>query len=180
MCPFVLLILQQNTFTIPMYLMPIQGVDVVLGMSWLRTLGTVTSDFSVPSVTFTHNSSQLTLTGHSHPSPTPLTHHQLNRDLTTNSLAYAYSILYISPQYHQYPDSFLAIQHLEASLTSLTHPNPAIQNLLNQFTEVFATLQGLPPQRPHDHYIHLLPNSSPSTSNPTDVHIATKRSWHTS
>lgn len=117
-------------------------------------------------MTFIQNASQLTLTGHSYPSPIPLTHDQLSHDLTTNSPAYAYSILYVPAQPHLITDTYLTIIPTDDSPTLLNHTNPDLHHLLHQFSEVFATPRGLPPPRPHDHHIHLLPNSQPVNIKP--------------
>jgi len=52
--PSVQISLQTTLFTIPFYLLPIEGVDVVLGIEWLRTLGPIQADFAIPSIAFTH------------------------------------------------------------------------------------------------------------------------------
>lgn len=48
LCPKVPITLQGKLFLIPFYLIPIEGVDVVLGMEWLRTLGPLMANFSIP------------------------------------------------------------------------------------------------------------------------------------
>jgi len=53
-CPLLNISLQTSTFTIHFYLLPIEGADVVLGIEWLRTLGPIQADFSIPSIAFTH------------------------------------------------------------------------------------------------------------------------------
>ncbi|KAL4555486.1 hypothetical protein LXL04_038106 [Taraxacum kok-saghyz] len=44
--------LDHTIFTVPLFILPIEGADLVLGMAWLRTLGTVVADFSIPQMTF--------------------------------------------------------------------------------------------------------------------------------
>jgi len=53
-CPSINIALQNTTFIIPLYLLPIEGVYVILGIDWLRTLGSTTTNFSIPNITFTH------------------------------------------------------------------------------------------------------------------------------
>jgi len=43
---------------------------------------------------------------------------------------------------------------------------PLLDRLLEQFEPVFAEPQGLPPMRPYDHRIHLLPGTAPVTIRP--------------
>ena len=46
-CPHTPITLQSHIFTLPFYLFPIEGADVILGMAWLRTLDLINADFSV-------------------------------------------------------------------------------------------------------------------------------------
>ncbi|XP_076922178.1 uncharacterized protein LOC143583878 [Bidens hawaiensis] len=62
-CPEVPIQLQKANFIIPFFIFPVQGADVVLGISWLRTLGSITADFSVPNISFVQNGSHTTLRG---------------------------------------------------------------------------------------------------------------------
>ncbi|XP_058757457.1 uncharacterized protein LOC131630720 [Vicia villosa] len=112
-CNNVPLVLQKTTFKLPFYLLPIEGADVVLGMAWLRTLGPIQADFSIPSLTFTHETHHITLKGDSNTHPIPTTFHQLKHLIHTNS-----------------------------------------------------PIDGLPPPRPHDHHIPLLPNTPPINVKP--------------
>jgi len=60
-CPSVNISIQDSLFTIPLYPLPIEGVDVVLGVEWLRTLGPIKADFSIPSIVFTYQNHPITL-----------------------------------------------------------------------------------------------------------------------
>ncbi|GJZ14892.1 ty3-gypsy retrotransposon protein [Tanacetum coccineum] len=60
-CSDVTLQLQKTKFTIPFFVLPIEGADVVLGISWLGALGTITADFSVPQISFVKDGNQCTL-----------------------------------------------------------------------------------------------------------------------
>jgi len=62
-CKEVSITLQGHDFTILFYLLPIKRVNVVIGMQWLRTLGTVTANFAVPQITFSHLQKSITLHG---------------------------------------------------------------------------------------------------------------------
>lgn len=50
LCPQVPITLQDHLLYIPFYLLPIEGADVVLGMKWLRILGPLLADFSIPKI----------------------------------------------------------------------------------------------------------------------------------
>ncbi|KAF1884463.1 hypothetical protein Lal_00028340 [Lupinus albus] len=70
LCKETIINLQYQLFNILFYLLPIQGADIVLGIKWLSTLGLVTSDFSVSSMTFNHDHKTITLTGQQSNQPT--------------------------------------------------------------------------------------------------------------
>lgn len=48
------LTLQNSPFTIPFFVLPIEGVDIVLGMTWLGSLGPILADFSIPCLCNNH------------------------------------------------------------------------------------------------------------------------------
>lgn len=54
-CPDVKVTLVDQIFTIPFYILPMHGTDLVLGMQWLQTIGVFLSDYSIPSIQFTYN-----------------------------------------------------------------------------------------------------------------------------
>nr|KYP38859.1 hypothetical protein KK1_039872 [Cajanus cajan] len=56
---------QTHSFEVPLFVLPIEGADVVLGLAWLQTLGPVQADFSVPNFTFYHQGRQVTFEGDS-------------------------------------------------------------------------------------------------------------------
>ncbi|KAL0423039.1 UNVERIFIED_CONTAM: Retrovirus-related Pol polyprotein from transposon.6 [Sesamum radiatum] len=64
------LVLQTHKFSVSLYVIPIFGANIVLGVQWLSSLGTFVSDFSVPSMQFSYGDTWATLTGS--PSSTPL------------------------------------------------------------------------------------------------------------
>lgn len=48
-----------------------------------------------------------------------------------------------------------------------THPVPSeMQQLLSKFSDIFQESQTLPPRRPFDHAIHLIPGAAPVNSGP--------------
>ncbi|KAJ0585747.1 putative nucleotidyltransferase, Ribonuclease H [Helianthus annuus] len=150
-CPEVTLILAKHPFHIPLFVLPIEGADIVLGMAWLSSLGKIMADFSVPSISFTHQGNSITLTGEPISSPASSTniHHLLHKD----AIASMHTLIF---------------QHEPDTPTLITppHPNPNIQTLLQTFSHVFQTPSILPPPRQHDHHIHLHPNSQPVNVRP--------------
>jgi len=57
----------------------------------------------------------------------------------------------------------------ESNGTESTVLTPEIQNLLDQFSEVFDTPAGLPPRRRYDHHIPLIPGARPVSMRPYRV-----------
>jgi len=72
-CPDVLISLQNTLFYIPLYLLPIEGADVVLGMEWLQNLGLISADFSIPSISSLDDNHTITLKGDPPKQPDPST-----------------------------------------------------------------------------------------------------------
>nr|KYP65721.1 hypothetical protein KK1_011983 [Cajanus cajan] len=81
-CPHVDLTIQSHKFTIPCYLLSIAGADLVLGIAWLQTLGSIVSNFSVPCMTFTHDHTLITLLESTNLPPTQLPTHNFSTSYT--------------------------------------------------------------------------------------------------
>ena len=152
LCPNVSVFIQHHSFSIPFYLIPIEGVDMVLGMDWLRFLGPLQADFSIPHLSFNHKGFPITLHGttkllHTHASP-----NHICQLLHNNAVA---SIHLLTFQSHH---------------PTIHCPNPSsqldINQLLQKYTTIFSRPHGLPPHRPHNHHIPLLPQSSPVNIKP--------------
>jgi len=156
-CPLVDISLQTSTFTIPFYLLPIEGADVVLGIEWLRTLGPIHTGFSIPYIAFTHQNQKITLQD-AHPSTTTsTTYHQLCQYLSTNSIASLHLLLIDNNPIPPVTLDF-DLQNPSSPLYSLPFP---IQSILLQKKTIFQKPQGLPPPRPHEHHIPLLLHTPP-------------------
>ncbi|XP_019423050.1 PREDICTED: uncharacterized protein LOC109332520 [Lupinus angustifolius] len=156
LCDATPITLQQQQFLIPFYLLPIKGADVVLGIDWLQTLGPIVSDFSVPSMQFNVGQTIVTLKGEPSQGPQPSTLHQFTRLLQTDGIAIYHAI------------TILPTDTISSSpLPNCSHDtDPQIQTVLQTFDSIFQTPTTLPPHRPHDHHIPLLPNSSPVNIKP--------------
>lgn len=108
---------------------------------------------------FYHNGSLITLTGSVFPSLALATFPQLNRIISTNSVATFHAIFMILYT----PSPNLANPH-DLSPEDLDHINslhPDLAEILHNYSHVFTLPPGLPPNRPHDHHIHLIPDSTP-------------------
>ncbi|XP_058726191.1 uncharacterized protein LOC131597514 [Vicia villosa] len=163
LCPAVPITLQNTVFSIPFHLLPIEGADVVLGMEWLRTLGPLITDFSIPKISFTFNNNEITISGDPKPIPSHSSYNQFCQLLHSDSIASLHLLIYQpTPENFLSPDppNFHSLDTLPSSL-----PKP-ISNLLKSFSSIFQKPQGLPPPRPHDHRIPILPNTTPVNVKP--------------
>ncbi|XP_058742588.1 uncharacterized protein LOC131615102 [Vicia villosa] len=160
-CNNVQILLQNKPFTLPFYLLPIEGADIVLGMAWLRTLGPIQADFSIPSLTFQHQNTPLTLTGDPNSTPINTSFHQLRQLIHTDAIA-SFHLLIMEPIQNTSPTTKLPAS---APPNQTLLPTP-LTRLLTKFQSIFQQPKGLPPPRPHDHHINLLPNTPPINVKP--------------
>ncbi|KAL0355083.1 UNVERIFIED_CONTAM: Retrovirus-related Pol polyprotein from transposon.6 [Sesamum radiatum] len=155
-CAEVPITLQSHKFSISLYLFPIHGADVLLGVQWLSTLGPFLSDYSVPSIQFYHNGGLITLSGNRSVTPHFASFAHIQRFLHTNSIEALY-YLSIQPAPTTHPQ--------RPTVTLDSYP-PDLSALLHTFHHLFQLPQNLPPPRPQDHHIHLLPHHSPVNIKP--------------
>ena len=72
-CTAVPLSLQGHTFEVDLYVLPVHGPDVLLGVQWLQTLGQVSHDYANLKMEFSWDGQQISLHGdHQSPPPNPL------------------------------------------------------------------------------------------------------------
>lgn len=130
-------------------------------MAWLRTLGPLQADFSIPSITFQHNHESITLRGDPNPHPTKFTFHQICHLMHTNSVA-SFHLLSIEPVKH----SPMPNDSSQTTASTTSQFQPEIQNLLTHYPTMFQPPHNLPPSQAHDHRIPLLPNTPPVNAKP--------------
>ena len=151
-CEAVPISIQDIEFTVELYVLPIVGANVVLGVQWLKTLGPILTDYNSLYMQFFYQNSLVKLKGESEEKLGLLNHHQLCR------------------LYHtQEPVSYFHITVLTEPHTSPSTPPPfpqPIQDLLQKFSALFQEPQGLPPVRDTNHHIHLIPQSTPVNMRP--------------
>lgn len=140
---------QGETFTTSMKVLELGAYDAILGMDWLKEHSPMLTDWNNHTLTFDHQGKLVTLTG-IQTSVAPVTElpaAQLAKWIKGNDI---WALALFSP------DSEVSVH---------TNP-PEIQQVLQQFADVFDTPKGLPPERPYDHAIPLTPDAVPFNSRP--------------
>ncbi|KAJ0895862.1 putative nucleotidyltransferase, Ribonuclease H [Helianthus annuus] len=152
-CPSVMITLQEASFTIPVFILPVEGADIILGLAWLRTLGPVLADFSIPQLTFNVGPKAITLRGE-HTSA-QVSSSSLHTLISKNSVASLHALYFhvTTPSQTSPP-------------INLTHNDPTIQQLLQTYDHIFQIPTQLPPNRSQDHHIPTLPMSKPINVRP--------------
>jgi len=136
LCPNVSVFIQHHNFSIPFYLIPIEGTDMVIGMDWLRSLGPLQDYFSIPHISFNHKGFSITLHDiykflHNHASPNHIC--QLLHNNIVASIHLTFQPHYPTVHYSNSPPS---------------PPHPDITQLLQRYTTIFSRPHGLPPHDP--------------------------------
>lgn len=148
---------QGTVFLVDLHILPVHGPDIILGMDWLESLGKVTTDFVGKTLEFTQGERPVTLRGILRP-PSRVSFHSLASWLPSRENIECVEILLLGPD--------------ELAQATATQPDiptdlpPEVAAVLSQFWDVFTLPEGMPPQRPFDHHIHLLPGSRPVNVRP--------------
>ena len=85
---------QGHSLKLPVYLLPIAGVDLVLGATWLATLGPHVSDYSQLTLKFYKDNQFVTLRGDQPKLPGPAEFNQLRRMNHTHAIAEVFTLQY--------------------------------------------------------------------------------------
>ncbi|MCH81628.1 hypothetical protein A2U01_0002419, partial [Trifolium medium] len=150
MCSNVSLSLGPHTFSVDLFVLPLSGAELVLGVQWLKTLGPIVTDYTQLTMSFSYQGQVVNLVGQPKVGPEESSVHQLERLVATNAIAEAYHL------------------HLVPASSPTTPPStlPEITKLISQYSLLFSPPTHLPPQRPLDHKIPILPNSAPVSVRP--------------
>lgn len=65
-CPHVKIIIQEVTLIQDLYVLTMEGANVVLGVQWLETLGPVLTDYKQLSIQFDHQGTKVKFQGNPH------------------------------------------------------------------------------------------------------------------
>ncbi|MCH79797.1 Ty3/gypsy retrotransposon protein, partial [Trifolium medium] len=135
---------QGHELSIPAYLLPVAGADLILGSSWLATLGPHIADYAALTLQFYQNGQFIKLQGDRKNTPLQAQFHQLKRMHHTNAIDECFTIQMIPP---------IVPHDILSGLPVDMEPELAI--LLHTYQKVFQTPSGLPPPREQMHEIPL-------------------------
>ncbi|XP_042019131.1 uncharacterized protein LOC121766977 [Salvia splendens] len=139
---------QGSEFVVDLHILPIHGPDVILGMDWLESLGTISADFTRKTLEFNHKGQPFILRGITEPP----------RRLAVQPRL----LMHSSPDVAECFE--IALLELESGATELEiFPDDlpiGVAAVLDGFRTVFRVPTGMPPIRPYDHRIHLFPGSN--------------------
>ena len=144
LCTAVTIQIQRHSFTVDFHILPLCGADIVLGVQWLKTLGPVLTDYTSLNMKFITGGKLVELHSDREKDMEPVSHSQLRHFLHTNPSSTFFHI-----RVEACPQSPSSTQTL-LEITSLT----------TKYSSLFQSLTTLPPSRPTDHSITLLPNST--------------------
>ena len=130
-----------------MYVLPIHGPAVVLGIQWLSLLGRVTHDYAALTMDFSWEGRRIKLKGDQSVSRS-ITLNTLQALCTKSELEEAFKLFFLDP-----------IDEAGNPVSALEETPPPIAKLLQQYATVFEEPIGLPPRRFHDHRVYLNPGT---------------------
>lgn len=149
-CRAIAVHIQRHSFTVDFHILPLCGVDVVLGVQWLKTLGPVLTDYTSLNMKFIAGGKLVEL------------HGDREKDMELVSPSQLRCLLHTNPS-----STFFHI-HMETCPQSspTTQVLPEITSLITKYSSLFQPPTSLPPSRPTDHSITLLPNTTPVNVKP--------------
>ncbi|XP_057766739.1 uncharacterized protein LOC130987132 [Salvia miltiorrhiza] len=154
-CKAVPLKLDSHLFLITCFVFPLSSVDVILGVSWLATLGDVTANWSNLTMEFYYQGTRVCLRGDPSLTRRACTKTEFS-SLTSVDQAWVLWVLEGESGLSQFGKS--------ESLNSQQQHD--IEILLSDFPRVTSAPAGLPPQRASDHRIVLKEGTSPVSVRP--------------
>ncbi|XP_061375850.1 uncharacterized protein LOC133317958 [Gastrolobium bilobum] len=145
-CQQIGLNLQGHMFLPDLFVLPIQGAEVVLGVQWLSEFGDVTTNYNNLVLKFERAGKLIELQGESRLQVEPIELHQLRKLTHSDAVATYFQMQTIDHQYSADP-------YEEKDC------HPLIQPVLHEFEDIFEKPTQLPPIRLEDHRIHLEPGT---------------------
>ncbi|XP_062099393.1 transposon Ty3-I Gag-Pol polyprotein isoform X1 [Humulus lupulus] len=157
LCKDVELILQGHKFLVDLYVLPKWGLDVVLGMQWLQTLGPCIHDHRALTMEFQWQGSVIKLAGTTTAESHQLSSTQLRIMCREGDIRDVFMLATVT---QEEAAAYTEVADLERQL-----PLEG-RGVLFEFQDVFAEPTQLPPHRMTDHRIFLQPGSKPVNVRP--------------
>ena len=88
-----------HNFCVDLFVLPLSGADIVLGVQWLKILGPVLTDFEKLTMQFMKDGTRVQLQGEPKPIPTESSFHQLKRLVSTHSVDTYYTFSFFPQNY---------------------------------------------------------------------------------
>ncbi|KAL4570619.1 hypothetical protein LXL04_026277 [Taraxacum kok-saghyz] len=104
------------TFQVPLFVLLVEGTDIILGLAWLSSLGPLMADVSIPQLSFTIQNQTYVLRGE--PLNGPISPSSLHTLIHKQSVASLHTLLF----HHQ--------TDIEPATTPIPHPDSQIKSLL--------------------------------------------------
>ncbi|GJX85901.1 retrotransposon-related protein [Tanacetum coccineum] len=155
-CSHVSLLMQGVAVDVDLYVLPMQGPDVVLGIQWLQHLGKVTHDYARQTMEFNLLGTTFTLKGDESLRMKKISLHRMQALLEQDGVYGVYEIYHLP----------LEADGGDTSLLAASSQRPELDQLLGRFNDLFQVPNSLPPHRSIDHRIHLLPDTKPVNVRP--------------
>lgn len=143
------LTIQGHTFQPELYVLGLHGADIILGASWLATLGWVRQNYDQLVFEFEDEGKPIQFKGLPATSPTPIQLHSFFRLASTHGVS-----------------QLFRLELIHNDTTVSTTLVPELESLLAQFAPVFENPHELPPSRSYDHSIPLIAGSNPINVRP--------------
>jgi hypothetical protein len=148
-CNKINLTMGEYVMNIPMISIPMGGADVVLGIQWLQSLGTMTFNFQELFMKFSLEGKEIELRG---------IIGKPGKVISSNGM------IELLKKGHQGIIAQLCSLDVQTSKPSIPQD---LQGIIDKHYKVFEDIpKGLPPTRNHDHKIHLIPGSVPPNIRP--------------
>ncbi|XP_061357641.1 uncharacterized protein LOC133301946 [Gastrolobium bilobum] len=146
MCPEVVMDIQGHSFCPDLYVLPIQGAEVVLGVQWLSEWGNITINYKQLVMRFEREGQPVEIQGEPTANMQPIQLNQFRRLTASNSVACLYQL-------------HATVHPHESLIASRNEPDARVLHVLKEFEQVFSKPSTLPPHRQQDHQIHLEPGT---------------------
>ncbi|KAI4328586.1 hypothetical protein L6164_020926 [Bauhinia variegata] len=91
-CPQVPITIKDHTYHMDLYLLPLFGADIVLGVQWMKSLGPVLTDYNTLSMKFIRDGHIVELVSQSFDTPSEINYKQIKRMVDNESIVALFHI----------------------------------------------------------------------------------------